>query len=272
MTDRLVEPAVITKTAKKWGKFAVFEGCTMSRRQVGSRFATRFLHDKYGFDYVMIDKEKCCGSPVRRAGASGDADKLRNDNLTLVSRLGVDKMITACPGCSSQLLSDRSDELGIKVHHYLEVLFSLARNNELYVKKAMWNPLPKYKICAHVPCHLGRGMNIDADLMYKTIVESMPGWTWVQMEEADRCCGAGGGVRASQKDLSFQIRERKMEYIKNADVDLCLAACPFCELQIDEGLREINDEEAGINYGRAITPQSLIATMFRDVGKEVDAL
>ena len=68
MTKRVTQPILTTRTAQEWGKFVLYEGCTMSRRMVGSRYASQFLLDKYGFDYVILDKEKCCGSPVRRSG------------------------------------------------------------------------------------------------------------------------------------------------------------------------------------------------------------
>ena len=74
-------------------------------------------------------------------------------------------------------------------------------------------------------------------------------------------------MRASQKPLSFQIRERKIENIIDSDVDIIIAACPFCELQIDEGLRELGDAKA-----RAITPQALIMMQFKDLPQEVGAI
>jgi Fe-S oxidoreductase len=105
--------------------------------------------------------------------------------------------------------------------------------------------------------------------MYKTIIDALPGVEYVELPEKDKCCGAGGGVRASQKDLSYTIRRRKLDNINKSGADIVLAACPFCELQIDEGLR---DPEEGVFKARAITPQSYIVMMFKDVAKEVASL
>jgi Fe-S oxidoreductase len=58
-----------------------------------------------------------------------------------------------------------------------------------------------------------------------------------------------------------------MECIEETKADIVIAACPFCELQIDEGLR--TDTVTG---ARAITPQSLIAMFFKDIGEEVGKL
>ena len=233
---------------------------------IGSRFAMQYLLDKYNFDYTLIDKEKCCGAPVRRSGAYDTSDELRNYNLDLVLKEGEKFVVSGCPGCGSQLKSDEAEHLGINVYHYVEVLYDLAVNKELYQPKYM-RKLKPLKITAHFPCHLHRGMGILCDKLHKKIVEAFPKWEYIEMTNADECCGAGGGVRESQKPLSYQIRARKIESIVESGADIVLAACPFCELQIDEGLRETPDVNA-----RSITPQALIMMQYKDLPSEVGAL
>jgi fumarate reductase (CoM/CoB) subunit B len=266
LVKRLVEPVVKSKTAEDWGTFVLYEGCTMSRRMIGSRFAMQYLLDKYNFNYIIIEKEKCCGSPVRRSGGYESSDELRDYNLDLVLKEGVDTMVMGCPGCGSQLKSTEAEHLGIKVYHYVEVLYDLAVNNELYQPKFM-NELKPLKITAHFPCHLHRGMNISCDTLHEKIVKAFPKWEYIELPNADECCGAGGGVRASQKPLSYQIRARKIENVLQSGADIVLAACPFCELQIDEGLREQENTKA-----RGITPQALIMMQFKSLPEDVKKL
>lgn len=270
--NRITKPVIDSITAKELGKFILFEGCTMSRRQVGSRYATQFLLDKYGFDYELIEREKCCGAPVKRSGAEKASNELRDYNLDLVVKSGYKKVVTACPGCGSQLMSERSEELDIEVIHLVEIFYKLAKNKELYLKEHM-RELKPLKITAHFPCHLHRGMGVLCEPIHQTIVEAFPDWQYIDPPDGDKCCGAGGGLRASQKDISFAIRAKKIEKIASIDPDIVLAACPFCELQIDEGLREApeNIKELGL-HARAITPQSLIMMMFKDLGDEVGKL
>ncbi|UCE73215.1 MAG: hypothetical protein JSV56_09270 [Methanomassiliicoccales archaeon] len=266
MTERVTKPVINSRTAKDWGKFVLYEGCTMPRRMVGSRYTTRYVLDKFNFDYVALDDAKCCGAPVMRSGAEDVALECRMYNLELVKKAGVNQIVSGCPGCGSQLKSEEAEKLGIHVYHLIEVLYDLAKNGELYQKDHM-RPIPNLKVTAHYPCHMHRGMLIDAQKIHETIVKAFPNLEYVEMEDPDRCCGAGGGVRASQKELSFTIRERKIDCVIETEADIVLAACPFCELQIDEGLRAMPDSGA-----RAITPQSLIAMFFKDIGREVAKL
>lgn len=263
MSKRVTKPAVISKTAKDWGRFVLFEGCVMSRRMAGSRFTTRFVLDKYGFDYVTLDDERCCGAPIMRSGAEDLSIECRVYNLDLVKKAGLDQIVTGCAGCGSQLKSEESEKMGIHVYHLIEVLYDLAKNGELYLKDHM-REIPKLKVAVHFPCHIHRGMLIDCGKAHEAVIKAFPNLEYVELSEPDRCCGAGGGVRASQKELSYTIRKKKLDDIQGTGADIVIAACPFCELQIDEGLRQ--ETKSGI---RSITPQSLIAMFFKDVGQEV---
>lgn len=266
MTTRVTEPVIISKTAKEWGKFVLFEGCVMSRRMAGSRYTTLFVLDKYGFDYITLNEERCCGAPVMRSGAEEISIECRVYNLDLVKKLGLNQIVTGCAGCGSQLKSEEAEKMGIHVYHLIEVLYDLAKNGELYLKDHM-RSIPKLKVAVHFPCHIHRGMLIDCGKAHETIIKAFPNLEYVEMEDPDRCCGAGGGVRASQKELSYKIRDRKLDCIIDTEADIVLAACPFCELQIDEGLRA--DQRTG---ARAITPQGMIAMFFKDIGQEVAKL
>jgi Fe-S oxidoreductase len=266
VVERVTKPALISKTAKEWGKFVLFEGCVMSRRMAGSRYTTLFVLDKYGFDYITLNEERCCGAPIMRSGEEEISIKCRVYNLDLVKKLGLNQIVTGCAGCGSQLKSEEAEKMGIHVYHLLEVLYDLAKNGELYLKDQM-RLIPKLKVGAHFPCHIHRGMLIDCRKAHETIIKAFPNLEYVELEDPDRCCGAGGAVRASQKNLSYAIRSRKLEDIQNTGVDIVIAACPFCELQIDEGLRTETKSNA-----RSITPQSMIAMFFKDIGQEVAKL
>jgi fumarate reductase (CoM/CoB) subunit B len=54
------------------------------------------------------------------------------------------------------------------------------------------------------------------------------------MRQADRCCGAGGGVRAGIRDFSRVIASRKAQWIKDTQADAVVSPCPFCIFQLKE--------------------------------------
>lgn len=212
-----------------------FEGCTMSRRMVGLRFATRFLLDKYEIPYEILPDVGCCGAPVMRSGNYDLGIKNRDKVLRATLRSGKRTIITACPGCGS-MLKEGAEDMGIEVIHIDQILYELAKKKSLYKSDEMRDF--KMVATAHFPCHMNRGMGIDCEELFSTVISSYPNMRYVQMDEADRCCGAGGGVRASQVDLAYKIAEKKVKSAKECEADLLIATCPFCELHLNDSQKK----------------------------------
>jgi fumarate reductase (CoM/CoB) subunit B len=61
---------------------------------------------------------------------------------------------------------------------------------------------------------------------------------FVEMEEPNRCCGAGGGVRAGKPEIAAALAKHKVEMIKELDVDAVITICPFCENNLRLSLEE----------------------------------
>ncbi|MFQ6051437.1 MAG: (Fe-S)-binding protein [Candidatus Hydrothermarchaeota archaeon] len=243
-------------------KVVLFEGCITSRRMHIIRFALRFLLDKFGIDYIVLDKEQCCGSPIFRAGDEDLAKRQLLYNLREVEKTGRNVIVTACPGCGSTLKSEEAEKRGIKVIHIMEIFMKLAEEGRLF-KEDNIRPI-NAKVTAHFPCHLIRGMGVDCFKGFKEILEQIPGIEYIELEEANACCGAGGGVRASQIDLAKKIRERKLNFIEETQADLVITSCPFCELHIGEGLKEVEISK------RIISLPTLMALAYPDFRERID--
>jgi fumarate reductase (CoM/CoB) subunit B len=67
------------------------------------------------------------------------------------------------------------------------------------------------------------------------------------MQDADRCCGSGGGVRAGRRSLSMAIARRKAELIRDVRPDVCVTSCPFCTVQLQDVLQSLGIETKARN-------------------------
>ena len=64
----------------------------------------------------------------------------------------------------------------------------------------------------HDPCHLVRYQNIKAQP--RSILKGLKGLKYVEMPNADMCCGMGGTFSVYHYDISKKIADNKMEGIK----------------------------------------------------------
>jgi Fe-S oxidoreductase len=84
----------------------------------------------------------------------------------------------------------------------------------------------------HDPCDLGRKSGrglLGFDAPRKAITAT--GATLKEMprsREDSKCCGGGGGLRATYPALSVAMAKQRMEEIRDMDAEYCLTDCPSC--------------------------------------------
>jgi len=217
-----------------------FPGCLTDYRLQEVGKAIIEILTKNSIEVIVPSEFTCCGSPLLRAGLVDEAkENLVPKNVKILEGLGVKTIITGCPGCAMTIKLNYPEligrELGFETMHVAQYL---ARNVDLNVKDM--TPV-KVKATFHNPCHLNRGLKAPDDL--KVVVEKILGVNLVEMEEADRCCGAGGGVRAGERPISMMMARRKGEFIINSGAEVCVTQCPFCYIQIREILKQLGYEK-----------------------------
>jgi heterodisulfide reductase subunit D len=155
--------------------------------------------------------------------------------MTAFAEAGAERIVVSCPGCLNTLKVDFPERFGIElpqVIHIVEYAAELIRNGDLDFRGLG----DRRKVTYHDPCHLGRELEIyDAP---REILSAIPGIELVEMEtkrEAALCCGAGGGVRSYDSDLSRRIGADRIRQAIEAGADIVATACPFCVSNLEAG-------------------------------------
>jgi len=230
-------PYVTTVDGAK-DKVGFFTGCLADYRlqKVGNALVEVLKKNKVE---VVVPKDQiCCGSPLLRTGATKGIEKFVKTNVESFEKAGVDTVVTACPGCAMTLRNNYPElvkgvlgrESKFKVLHISEYL-----THNLILNTKDMKPL-NATVTYHDPCHLNRGLGINKEP--REIIQSIPGIKLVEMERADACCGAGGGTRSGMRHLTYLIGGRKDELYKKTGANMLLTACPFCELQLTDIVKD----------------------------------
>jgi heterodisulfide reductase subunit D len=153
---------------------------------------------------------------------------LAETNIKIFKDAGIEKIITSCAGCYRTLKDIYPNKFnldhGIEIKHLPEFLSDKLKNGELKFTKAV-----NMKITYHDPCHIGRHMGI-----YKAprnVLENIPGIELIEMTRNRHnawCCGSGGGVRSSFKDLSTFAANERIKEAKETTANAIISCCPFC--------------------------------------------
>jgi glycolate oxidase iron-sulfur subunit len=87
------------------------------------------------------------------------------------------------------------------------------------------------------------------------ILDSLPGWNYVRMKDADVCCGGGGTFTFTHSEKSEKIAARKMVAVEETAPGVVATACPLCRIQLmDMMKRRFTDREIPV-----VSPVELLA-------------
>ncbi|WP_304125677.1 CoB--CoM heterodisulfide reductase subunit B [Methanosphaera cuniculi] len=251
--------------------YAYFLGCIMNNRYPGIEKATRVLFETLGVELNDMEGASCCPAP----GVFGSFDKetwatIAARNITIAEDMG-EQLLTECNGCFGSLheanleLKEDSElrekvngslkDIGreykgsTQVRHFAEVLYDdigLEKIKESFKKELNLN------VAVHYGCHFLKPsdqVQIDNPKNPKILDElvEITGAKSVPYKDKMMCCGAGGGVRARDLEVTTSFTHEKLENMSAVDVDAIIDVCPFCHMQFDVGQVEVN-EQYDTNY------------------------
>ncbi len=248
-------------------RIAFFLGCVMPHRYPGIEAAIRQVLPELGVEILDIEGATCCPAP----GVFGSFHRptwlaVGARNLALVEEMGVD-VFTACNGCFgtlydvnyelrhdanlleevNQILRDeigREYHGGVEVKNYITLLkddIGTDKISEIVIRE-----LTGFRVAVHLGCHWTRPFKVkqqgdpeDYKIIDK-VIEAM-GAQVIRYKDELKCCGAGGGVRSSEKALAAQFTLEKLRNIAQTSANCISEFCPFCHLQFDLGQRDVKE-------------------------------
>jgi len=195
-----------------------------------------------GCEVVFDRRQGCCGAPVYLSGDFRTGREMALRNVETLEQY--DYVVTGCATCSSGLSEyptylaetdeekERFERFAAKVVDFnalvVDVLAAdlsrLAVRPRFHGKTVTW----------HDPCHLARYQEVRGQP--RKILQGLDGLEFVEMADADRCCGLGGSFSITHYDVSQKIAGHKADAIAASGADAVVTACPGCIIQLRDAL------------------------------------
>lgn len=174
------------------------------------------------------------------------ARDLARTNLKSFKEAGVEHIVSNAGGCGALLVE--YDHLLQEDPEHAELAEWFARSvvdvSKLLVE---WGRLPEFaeevvrsgqsvKITYQDSCHLRNVMkSSDAP---RRLMKQVANVNFVEMKEADRCCGSAGIYNVTQPEMAGQILEHKMAHANDTEARYLLTSNPGCLLQMKLGVEK----------------------------------
>lgn len=229
-------PEVVEVPNRK-ARVAYFVGCASNLilPEIGEAVVGLLTH--HGVEVVIPKGQMCCGTPIFNSGDFTGASYFARQNLRAFEELDVDAIVTACGSCGLTWQKEWRETLGIEVPENISSrVYDISQflTECLGISELEGAAEQDLLLTYHDPCHLARGMNVRTPP--RQLLSSLPGVEYVEMADADRCCGGGGAFSIYYPDLSRDIGARKAENMVGSEANVIATGCPSCVMQLDEML------------------------------------
>lgn len=220
------------------GRVAYYIGCGVDIVTQAAGAATLALLRRTAREVCLLETN-CCGLPAWSYGDLEAARNLAAKNLALIGSGGVDAIVTDCSSCAAFI--KHYPALFPEGDPRRETALETARRVRdacEWVSAEALRPSPLLRgqrVTFHDPCHLSRGQRLAQ--LPREILRRIPETEFVELPEADWCCGGAGSYALSHYDLAMRVLDRKMENLKASGAEVLVTTCPACIIQLSHGVR-----------------------------------
>lgn len=244
---------ILSPEGKPRMRVGYFSGCSANLiyTEIGKASISVLLGE--GVEVVLPHDQGCCGVPAYTAGDRPTGRELALTNMKAFEKYKLDAVVTACASCGvalkteyEKILGFREKALGADVYDISEFL---AKFSGLKYEDRRLDPVT---VTYHDPCHLNRGQGItDAP---REVLRAIPHVDFVEMEDADRCCGGGGTFSLTHYDISKGIGKKKANCIAATGADVVATSCPSCMMQLEDMLRRNGLPQKVMHVAQLLVP------------------
>lgn len=233
-------PEFLPAEAPKTKRVAFFSGCLMDTMFLETNNATMKLLQLAGCEIVIPKDQNCCGALHGHSGEKDGSKELAKKNIKAFEDLDADYIITNAGGCGAFLIDydhllkddpewkERAIAFKNKIKDISQILYEVDFHKKVELK------LPYQVITYQDSCHLRNVMKTAA--APRTLLEAIEGSQFVEMKDADRCCGSAGIYNIVESEMSMLILDYKMEQTKATHAQTVVTANPGCLLQMKLGI------------------------------------
>ena len=233
--------AASSQSAKQRAGF--LSGCVMSVLFGETNSATVHLLNQNGYEVVTPRDQVCCGALFSHSGQLEKAREFARRNIEAFEKLKLDVIAINAAGCGSAM-----KEYGHLLEHdpkwaeRARAFSAKVRDvTQLIEKQSAVLPTDSELVTIHDACHLAHAQRITKPP--RELVKAKAGQQFIELPEADVCCGSAGSYNLTEPEMAERLQRRKIENILKSGAKLVITTNPGCILQIRAGLKKAGRDD-----------------------------
>lgn len=239
-------------------KVSLFITCLVDQLCPNVGVATVEVLRRAGCEVVFDERQTCCGQPAFNTGYRKEARKFAERFIEIFEESEAEFIVSPSGSCTAmvkhfhELFPDdhdwreRSEKIAAKTYEFSSFLVNVLKIESVGAKFSG-------KITWHDACHGLRDLNIKNEP--RELLKNVENAEFVELEDADVCCGFGGTFSVKYPEISAAILDNKIEAIENSGADFVAACDASCLMQIGGRLSRLNSKVKPLHIAEILASQ-----------------
>jgi len=216
-------------------KVALFVTCLVDQLWSSVGTSSVAVLRRVGCDVEFDDRQTCCAQPAFNTGYRNEARQVAKRFIEVFEDSKADAIVSPSGSCTAmvhhyaELFSDdpswlgRAQAIAARTHELSSFLIRVLGVEDV---GASWQG----KLTWHDACHGLRDLNLKSEP--RRLIRNVRGAEFVEVENAESCCGFGGTFSVKYPEISVAILDQKIEAIERAGVQAVVSGDASCLMQI----------------------------------------
>jgi L-lactate dehydrogenase complex protein LldE len=219
-------------------KVSLFITCIVDQLYPQVGMAMSNLLTRLGVEVTFNPEQTCCGQPAFNSGYRREARSVAVQMLRLFAREleSADYIVAPSGSCVTmvkkyyaELFADdaqmqaEAESVGARLYELSQFLVEVLGVEDVGASF-------EGRVTYHDSCHLLRELGVSQPP--RKLIKAVRGADFVEMEEADVCCGFGGTFSIKYAEISSAMAADKIASIERSGADAVVACDASCLMQI----------------------------------------
>ena len=216
-------------------RVALFVTCIVDQLWSSVGVSTVEVLRRVGCDVAFDERQTCCGQPAFNTGYRSEAQELAKRFIRTLEESDAEAIVSPSGSCTAmvhhfpELFPDNGDwrrRAQIIANRTYELSSFLVRVLKVEDVGATWTG----RLTWHDACHGLRDLNLKNEP--RRLIRNVRGAEFVELSNAESCCGFGGTFSVKYPEISLAILDQKIEAIEQAGVQAVISGDASCLMQI----------------------------------------
>src|SRR6266567_4431638 len=216
-------------------RVALFVTCVVDQMWPAVGASTVVVLRRVGCTVEFDERQTCCGQPAFNTGYRTEARQLAERFIRMCEESEAEAIVSPSGSCTAMVhhypalfpdddaWRERARVVAARTHELSSFLVRVLKVEDV---GARWAG----RLTWHDACHGLRDLNIKSEP--RRLIRNVRGAEFVELSNAEACCGFGGTFSVKYPEISLAILDQKLEAIEKARVQAVVSGDASCLMQI----------------------------------------